>query len=291
MPWKCPKCNKELKENDATRGNCPYCFQTFDRPEEIQEEDLLPPEETPEKPTEELTEEPPEEPAEESRTARYNTNSIFFWLSLTALCFLLFSLFLEFRPPQKYQAASVEIKTEKTASNQEQPSQLKEEDKDTKSIRAKENEIAQTILLEYGEKTFQKINEALKQERLLQQKDETKFGSLLGNPISLAHKQLQSVYTQYGQAYLLLLEANKNPGGFMVTANDIAVSDTDFAKGTLVIQPIAPPSLNAENTDLFKAVHSEPYQFFVSCTRSGKEWKLEEWIMTGTEWNFRPLPR
>lgn len=275
MAWKCPQCNKELKENDATRGNCPYCFQTFDRPEEVQEENLV----------------SVEEPAEKFRIARRNTDSTLIWLSLTTLCLLLVSLFLEIWPPsKKYQPVSPQIKTEKTAPKQAEPSQVKQENKETKPTRAKEQEIAQTVLLEYGKKTCQKINEALKQERLLQQKDETKLGSLFGSPIGLAHTQLQSVYTQYGQAYLLLLDANKNTGGLKIITNDIVVSDTDFAKGKLVIRPIAPSSLNAENIDLFNTVHSEPYQFLVSCTRSGKEWKVKEWTMIGTEWNFRPLP-
>jgi hypothetical protein len=277
MAWKCPHCNKKLEENDATRGNCPYCFQTFDRPEDFQEEE-----------NEVLV----EEPAENFRIAERNTSSILLWLSLTALCLLLVSLFLEIWPPsEKYQPASTQIKTEKIAPNQEQPSQPKEENAETKSIRAKEQEIAQTVLLEYSKKTCQGINEALKQEHLLQQKDEAKFGSLFGSPIGLAHTQLQSVYAQYGQAYLLLLDANKNTGGFKIISNDIMASDTSFAKGKLVIQPIAPSSLNAENTDLFNTVHSEPYQFLVSCIRSGKEWKVKEWTMVGTEWNFRPLPR
>ena len=279
MAWKCPQCNKELKENDATRGNCPYCFQTFDRPEEFQEKEA-----------------PAEETAEKFRSAERNTNSTLLWLSLTALCLLLISLFLEiWQPSEKYQPASTptstRIKTEKTIPNQEQPSQPKEGNDATKSIWVKEKGIAQTILLEYGRKTCQRINETLKQERILQQKDEAKFGSLFGSPIGLAHTQLQSVYAQYGQAYLLLLEANKNTGGLKIITNDIVVSDTDFAKGKLVIQPIAPSSLNAENTNLFNTVHSEPYQFLVSCTRSGKEWKIKEWAMIGIEWNFRPVPR
>ncbi|MFH2069253.1 MAG: hypothetical protein ABII89_07340 [Candidatus Omnitrophota bacterium] len=274
MVWKCPKCNKELKENDATRGNCPYCFQTFDRPEEFQEEKVL-----------------VEKTAGNFRITERDSDSILLWLSLTALCLLLVSLFLEiWQPPQKYQPASPQIKTEKIAPKRNEPTKPKEENDSVKSLQAKEKEIAQTILLEYGKKTCQKINESLEQDRLLQQKDEAKLGGLFGNPIGLAHTQLQSVYARYYQAYFLLLGVNENPDGFKVITNDIVVSNADFAKGKLVIQLITPSSLNAENTELFKTVHSEPYQFIVSCTRSGNEWKVKEWTTTGTEWNFRPLP-
>ncbi len=276
MVWKCPQCNKELKENDATRGNCPYCFQTFDRPEEFQEENTVPVEKT-------------------SRkfwiAKKYDNNSILLWLSLTALCLLLISLYLEIRPPLKtYHPPLFQNKTEITATNQTTPSRPKEESDSAKLLRIQEKEIARTILLEYGRKTCQKINEALERERLLQQKDESKLGSLFGSPIGLAHTQLQSVYAKYGRAYLLLLDANKGSNEFKIVSNDIVTGNTDFAKGELVIQPTTPSSLSAENTELFNTVHSEPYQFLVSCVRSGNEWKVKEWIMTGTEWNFRPLP-
>jgi len=110
MAWKCPHCNKKLEENYATRGNCPYCFQVFDRPEEFQEEEV-----------------PIEEPAENFRIAKRNTDSTLLWLSLTALCVLLVSLFLEiWQPSEKYQPASTQIKAKKIAPNQEQPSQPKE---------------------------------------------------------------------------------------------------------------------------------------------------------------------
>ena len=275
MAWKCPHCNKELEEKDATRGSCPYCFQVFDRPEEFQEETI-----------------PAEEPVKNFWIADRNNNSTLVWLSLTALCLLLISLYLEiWQPAEKSQPASSQVKTGEITSKQKEPSQPKEENEAAKSLRAKEQEIARTVLLEYGEITRQKINESLKQERLLQQKDEAKFGSLFGSPIGLAHTQLQSVYTRYGQAYLLLLDANMGTDGLKIITNDIVVSGADFAKGKLVVQPITPSSLNAENTELFKSVHSEPYGFLVSCTRSGKEWKIKGWTMVGTEWNFRPLPR
>jgi hypothetical protein len=274
MVWKCPQCNKELKENDATRGNCPYCFQTFDRPEEFQEENTV----------------PVEKPAGKFwATIKYNNNSALFWLSLTALCLLLISLYLEIKPASKtYHPALFQAKTEKKATSQTEPSQP--ESGPAKSLRIQEKEISRTILLEYGRKACQKINEALERERLLQQKDESKLGSLFGSPIGLAHTQLQSVYAEYGRAYLLLLDANKDSDEFKIVSNDIVAGNTDFAKGKLVVQLITPSSLSAENTELFNAVHSEPYQFLVSCVRSGNEWKVKEWIMTGTEWNFRPLP-
>ena len=28
----CPKCQKELKEEDVVRGSCPYCHAIFDTP-------------------------------------------------------------------------------------------------------------------------------------------------------------------------------------------------------------------------------------------------------------------
>jgi len=275
MVWKCPQCNKELKENDATRGNCPYCFQTFDRPEEFQEEDLV----------------SVKEPAKRFWTAKRDNDATLLWLSLTALGLLLISLYLElWSPTDKYRPDLSQIKTKKTAANREEPPQPKEENKLAESSRVKEKEVARTILLEYGRKTCQKITESLERERLLQQKDESKLGSLFGSPIGLAHTQLQSVYAKYGQAYLLLLDVNKDSDNFKIISNDIVAAGTDFAKGEMVIQPITPSSLSAENTELFNAVHSEPYRFIVSCTRSGNEWRVKEWTMTGTEWNFRPLP-
>ncbi|MCX5642573.1 MAG: hypothetical protein NTY10_05010 [Candidatus Omnitrophica bacterium] len=274
MAWKCPHCNKKLAENDATRGNCPFCFQVFDLPEELQEEAVS-----------------DEEPAPNLPITR-NPDSALLWLSLTTLCLLLVSLFLEiWHPSEKYQPASTKIETGKTDPGQAEPLPPTKESEEVKSIRLKEKEIAQTVLFEYGTKTCQKIKESLKQEYLLQQKDEAKFGNLFGSPIGLAHTQLQSVYTQYGQAYLLLLDANKNSDGLKIITNDITVSDTDFAKGKLVIQSVTPLSLDAKNSALFNAVHSEPYQFLVSCTRPEKEWKVKEWTIIGTDWNFRPLPR
>ena len=156
----------------------------------------------------------------------------------------------------------------KTAANQIKPPRPEEESDPAKSLRTQQKEIAQIILLGYGRKTCQKINEALERERLLQQKDESKLGSLFGSPIGLAHTQLQSVYVKYGQAYLLLLDANKDSDKFKIVSNDIVAGNTDFAKGEMVIQPITPSFLNAEIAELFDAIHSEPYQFLVSLPRS-----------------------
>ncbi len=276
MVWKCPYCEKDLQEEDVTRGNCPYCYHLFDIPTESEPETLKPPEEI--------------RPSPKGLGLSWIHSDIaHFWMLVGALGLSLCWLFLDFHQAfQKQKIVSSSFQT-MVPSGAETSTKEKERNPEVEAILQKETEVAGNILREYGRSTYEEINEVLKWAKAEEQKDLARFGSLTGNPVGLAHAQLQLVYKTYSYAYLLISDLPEKRCGFKIISNDVQLAEKNYAEGKLAIKPIPPETLDVESTKLFNAVHSEPYEFQISYTKQDGEWKVKDWTMVGKKWNFRPL--